>query len=71
VDSEEALQLERASQRDGQTRAKIEKIMANQLTRDDRVSRAHDVVSNNGSLDELYTQLEPLHEMYLSLAKYQ
>ncbi len=71
VDSEEALQLERASQRDGQTRAKIEKIMANQLTRDDRVSRAHDVVSNNGSLDELYAQLEPLHEMYLSLAKYQ
>ena len=53
------------------TNEKIEKIMANQLTRDDRVSRAHDVVSNNGSLDELYAQLEPLHEMYLSLAKYQ
>lgn len=71
VDSEEALQLARASQRDGQTREKIEKIMANQLTRADRVSRAHDVVTNNGTLEALHAQLIPLHDLYLSLAKFQ
>lgn len=69
IDSSEQLQLERASQRDGQNREKIQKIMANQLTRDERLSQAHDIVTNNGTLEELYAQLAPLHELYLGLAK--
>lgn len=69
VDSTEELQLQRASQRDGQTREKIQKIMQNQLTRHERMVKAHDVVSNNGTLDSLYTQLEPLHTQYLALSR--
>lgn len=71
VDSREELQLERASQRDGQNRQRIENIMANQLKRHERITQAHDVVENNYSLEDLYLQLEPLHQQYLALAGYQ
>lgn len=71
VDSREELQLERASQRDGQNRQRIENIMANQLKRHERIAQAHDVVENNYSLEDLYLQLEPLHQQYLALAGYQ
>lgn len=68
VDSSEALQLERASLRDGQTKERIQSIMANQLTRTARMAKADDIVDNNGSLDELHAQLQTLHETYLQLA---
>lgn len=68
VDSREDLQMARASSRDGQTVASIERIMANQLSREARLAQADDVVSNNGSLAELYAQLEPLHQRYLTMA---
>lgn len=69
VDSSETLQLERASQRDGQNPERIKNIMDNQLSRQARIQQADDVVDNNGSLTELHAQLEPLHQHYLSLAK--
>lgn len=69
VDSTEELQLQRASHRDGQSREKIQHIMANQLSRHERMVKANDVVSNNGTLDSLYAQLEPLHKQYLALSR--
>lgn len=69
VDVDEATQLERASHRDGQTLEKINKIMANQLSREQRLQQADDVVNNNGSLEHLYQQLLQLHQIYLRLAK--
>lgn len=69
IDSLESLQLERASSRDGQTPERIQQIMANQLSRDERLKLADDVIVNNGSLAELYEQLPDLHDIYLTLAK--
>lgn len=69
IDSSEQLQMERASSRDGQTKERIEQIMANQLPREERVKLADDIVLNNGDLTELYEQLPALHEKYLSLSK--
>lgn len=69
IDSTEELQLQRASSRDGQSRERIARIMENQLPRHERMVKAHDVVSNNGSLAELYIQLEPLHQQYLALSR--
>lgn len=69
VDSTETLQIQRASTRDGQTRAKIQTIMENQLSRHERMLQADDVVSNNGTLPALYAQLETLHQNYLALAE--
>ncbi|PNK60592.1 dephospho-CoA kinase [Psychrobacter sp. FDAARGOS_221] len=69
VDADEATQIERASRRDTQSVEKIKAIMANQLSRQDRVDQADDVVSNNGDLQALYEQLKPLHDNYLVLKK--
>lgn len=69
VDASEETQLQRASSRDTQTVDKIKAIMANQLSRQARVEQADDVVCNNGDLEALYAQLQPLHENYLAFKK--
>nr|WP_227430311.1 dephospho-CoA kinase [Psychrobacter sp. I-STPA6b] len=68
VDAPESLQIARASSRDGQDVQKIEAIMDNQLSRQDRVEQADDVVVNDGDLEQLYAQLQPLHAKYLEMA---
>ena len=62
------LQLVRTSQRDGQSREQIERIIAVQMPRLEKQKRAHDIVDNSGTLEDLYQQLQPLHEHYLQLA---
>ncbi len=69
IDSNEQNQITRASQRDGQSVEKIQHIMANQLSRQERLVRAHDVVDNNQDIQHLNAQLAKLHELYLSMAK--
>lgn len=69
VDVSEETQLERASRRDTQSVDKIKAIMANQLSRQARVEQADDVVCNNGDLEALHAQLQPLHENYLVMKK--
>ncbi|WP_019673201.1 dephospho-CoA kinase [Psychrobacter lutiphocae] len=70
VDADEATQIERASRRDNQSVERIKAIMANQLSREARIEQADDVVTNNGDLQDLYAQLQPLHNNYLVLKKY-
>lgn len=69
VDTPEALQIERASQRDSRSRADIEAIIQSQISRKDRIARAHDIIKNEGSLDDLIQQVDMLHTMYTYLAK--
>ena len=69
MDATEDTQLARASQRDEQSVQKIKAIMVNQLDRDERKRHADDVVINEGDLAALHTQLQPLHDAYLSLAQ--
>ena len=66
IDAPEELQLQRASLRDTQNIEQIKAIMTAQMSRAEKQNLAHDVVMNNGSLDDLYQQLEPLHQTYLS-----
>ncbi|WP_394260879.1 dephospho-CoA kinase [Moraxella boevrei] len=68
IDTDENNQIQRASQRDGQTIEQIQAIMNHQLSREQRLQQADDVVVNNGTVAELYTQLAVLHQHYLSLA---
>ncbi|WP_435949994.1 dephospho-CoA kinase [Psychrobacter sp. DM8] len=69
IDATEDTQLARASQRDGQSVAKIKAIMVNQLDRGERTRHADDVVLNDADLETLYQHLEPLHQDYLTLAQ--
>ena len=66
VDCPEALQIERATMRDGSATQTIKNIMAAQASRDDRLSAADDVIDNSGSLESLSPQIHALHALYLS-----
>lgn len=69
IDASEQLQIERASQRDSANEPHIRSIMRTQLSRQERCSRANDIIQNHGSLIELDEQIEKLHQLYLELAQ--
>lgn len=68
IDATIELQIERASQRDGQNIEQIRNIMAAQMSREQKQAMADDIVLNDGHLDHLYAHLMPLHEKYLKMA---
>ena len=65
IDASEAIQIERASQRDVQDSEQIKKIIAAQMPREQKRKIADDIVINDGHLDHLYQQLAKLHQNYL------
>ena len=68
VDATEELQIERACARDATSEAQIRAIMASQMPRQKRLELADDILCNSGSMEELKTQVEALHQKYLKLA---
>lgn len=67
VDVPEALQLERAMRRDQASEEQIRAIFKAQATRDERLSRADDVLVNDRDLAWLQAEVERLHTFYLTL----
>lgn len=65
VDVPEAVQLERTMRRDANDAAQVKRIMAAQLDRPSRLAGADIVIDNSGSLEELQTQVQALHERLL------
>jgi len=68
VDCPEPVQRARLQQRDGESPERIERMLAAQLERDERLRRADDVIDNAGDLDRTRAQVEALHDRYLALA---
>jgi dephospho-CoA kinase len=68
VDTSEQLQIERACSRDKKNEEHIKNIINNQLSRQERCSRATDIIQNHGNLEELDAQVEKLHQLYLEIA---
>ena len=68
VDVPESLQIERTMARDQNDQALVEKIMAAQLDREKRRSRADIVIDNSASLDALHERAAVLHETLLARA---
>ena len=71
VDVPEALQLDRASARDENSREQIKAIMAAQMDRRTRCERANDIILNDSDTDALAAKVLSLHQQYLELAKAQ
>ena len=69
IDCNEEVQISRASLRDNQTVKEIKKIIANQASRKERLSIAHDVILNNSSLENLKKQVINKHNFYMELIK--
>lgn len=62
------VQVERTMQRDGNSRQQVARIMAAQMSAEDRLAAADDVIDNSGPADSVVGQVERLHRKYLSLA---
>jgi len=69
IDCDQNAQIDRASQRDNNTPEQIKAIMANQASTDERNRYANDILYNSGDLNALASQVESLHQKYLSLAE--
>ncbi len=66
VDCEERLQVRRAMARSHLGEADVRAIMAAQMSRDQRLALADDVIENNGSLDALAEQVGQKHKKYIN-----
>ncbi len=69
VDCCEETQLARTMRRSQLSEPQVRAIMAAQASRQARLEAADDVISNEGTLDELHAQVGRLHESYLEFAR--
>lgn len=67
VDVPEALQLERAARRDQSSETQIRAILEAQAGREERLRHADDVLINDRDLAWLKSEVERLHNFYLTL----
>lgn len=68
IDVPEHIQVQRTTKRDSNEQAQVEKMIASQATREQRLEKANDVIENTADIAELETQVEALHRQYLTLA---
>lgn len=68
VDLPESEQIRRVAQRSGLAQDEIQRIMAAQAPRRQRLAAADDVINNSGSREALTSAVLRLHQQYLHLA---
>ncbi len=66
VDCAESTQVARVMRRNGLSRSEVERILAAQATRAERLAAADDVIENDGPLAELAPRIERLHRHYVT-----
>ena len=69
IDCDPIVQLERAMLRDKNSKIQIQKIIDSQCSREERISIANDIISNNDSLENLKIRSIAMHKFYLGLSK--
>lgn len=67
LDVPESLQLSRTMARDGADAAQVQAILQAQMSREERLRHAHDVLPNEGTPEQLAQAVAQLHAFYLSL----
>ena len=68
VDCPPELQLKRLVRRDNIDETLARKMLDQQLSNNERVARAHDVIDNRAEVSDLPAQVNSLHQSYLSLS---
>lgn len=69
VDCSVELQYERVAQRDRMAADAIERILKAQVTREERLKGADDILTNESTFEQLDKQVEKLHNFYLALSE--
>lgn len=69
VDCSEQQQIERVMHRSGLSRDQVKAIMTTQASRSERLAAADDVITNDGEIADLRSQVEKLHRHYLTLSE--
>ncbi|GHA05970.1 dephospho-CoA kinase [Arenicella chitinivorans] len=69
VTAERKLRIQRVQTRSSLTREQVEAIMATQISDEQRLEFADDVIANNGTIQEAQRAAQRLHETYLNLAQ--
>ncbi|QWE12689.1 dephospho-CoA kinase [Polynucleobacter sp. AP-Titi-500A-B4] len=69
VDCPEEVQITRVMQRSNLPRPEVERILKAQTSRKDRLARADIVIENQGSFEELDTEVNRLHQKILQIKK--
>lgn len=67
VDVPVETQVERTLKRDGVSKEQVEAIINSQISRNDRLNLADEVIVNDGTLEDLEIAVKILHEKFLSL----
>ncbi|AZG71800.1 dephospho-CoA kinase [Shewanella livingstonensis] len=67
VDIAPELQISRTMQRDGVSKQQVEHILASQMTREQRLAQADNIIDNQGEYELLRSQVLALHQQYLQL----
>ena len=68
IDATEETRRKRIAGRDQLDDSQISSIMQQQTSRDARLEAADDIITNDGSIDELESQVSLLHKKYLKIA---
>jgi dephospho-CoA kinase len=68
IDAPSNIQIARTSQRDHTDEQSVQSIINVQINREDRLNNADDIIINNGTLTDLKSEVEKLHQLYLSLS---
>lgn len=69
IDVPVELQIARTVTRDETTEAGVKAIIAAQMSRQERLSKADDVICNDQDLNHLHNEVDTLHQTYLQLAR--
>ena len=67
VDVPVETQVERTLKRDGVSKEQVQAIINSQISRNDRLNLADEVIVNDGTLEDLEIAVKVLHEKFLSL----
>jgi len=68
IDVPEQLQIQRTTQRDNNDAEQVQRIIASQASRQQRLQEATEVIENTGALADLQQQVKILHQQYIGLA---
>lgn len=69
IDVPEAMQLQRTMARDNNDAEQVQRIIASQISREQRLSKATDVIENTAGIEQLQQKIKQLHLQFLTLAK--